>query len=311
MQELTGTVVQGINNIFLVEIDHDTVLQCRIKGKVLADSQMEYNPLAPGDRVAVAAHTSTEGNIIERLERKSVFTRWNMKRNSSQNLAANIDLVLCMCSAAQPTFRPRFIDRVSVCAGRQLPVTVIVNKADLGISVQTQSYIDYLLSLGFSAFFIDAHTPETFAFQQLRDHLENKVSVIVGLSGVGKSTLVNQLLEGGEQKVAAISDRYDRGKHTTNYAKLLHGGSFDVIDTPGVREIEIPLQDPLLIGEAFPEILEKSSNCRFSGCLHLEEPGCAVREALQSDPIGRERYESYVKLVYSMIERRKAFHYGV
>jgi ribosome biogenesis GTPase len=308
MSVLHGIVLQGINNIYQVRTDDNRVLQCRIKGKVLSDSDQEYNPLAPGDMVALAAVGTREGVISARLERKNRFTRWNNKRDLPQTIAANVDRIFCITSASRPEFRPRFLDRVLICAGT-IPVTIVLNKVDLGVTDQINSYLDYMQGLGFPLLQVSAQTGEGLGV--IREALYDRLNAFVGQSGVGKSTIINLLAPAAEQKTGEVSSRYDRGRHTTNFARLITGDCLEIIDTPGVREIEIPIMDPVEIQQYYPEIGALSASCRFSGCLHLDEPGCAVREHMNRAEISSLRYGSYCKLAETMIERRKPLFYGV
>ena len=301
MDERHGIVLQGINNIYRIKCDDQKVFQCRIKGKVLTGAENEYNPLAPGDSVVIQVHHEHEGMVTGRLERRNSFRRWNLKRESVQTIAANIDRLFCITSTAYPEFRPRFIDRVAVCADA-IPVTIVLNKTDLGIPEELQQQLDIYRRIGFEVLEVSARDDE---LAELYAAVRGRVSAFFGQSGVGKSTLINRLIPHADQNVGAVSTKYNRGRHTTNYARWIDHGDFSIIDTPGVREIEIPLMDPAEIGGSFPEFARFEDGCRFSPCLHDEEPGCAVRAAVEEGDISPERYESYLKILYTMIERKK------
>ncbi len=308
MKLLTAIVLQGINNIYRVRTDDGEVLQCRIKGKTLTETERAYNPLAPGDAVMIQQHSRTEGMVVSRNERTNSFVRWNMKKDLPQTIAANIDMLWCVTSTQLPKFRAKFIDRVCVCA-QHVPVTIIVNKWDLGCDEETREYIELYRSIGYDVLHLSSF--DQAQIRDLGDRLKGTRSVFFGQSGVGKSTLINALIPEANQKTGEISDKYDRGRHTTNFAKWIESDTFSIIDTPGVREIEVPIMDPYEIASHFPEIEQASHQCRFSPCMHIEEPGCAVLEAVEDGRITYERYESYLKIALSMIERRKKLYYGV
>jgi ribosome biogenesis GTPase len=129
--------------------------------------------------------------------------------------------------------------------------------------------------------------------------LKGKTVAFIGQSGVGKSTLINRILD-VEQKIGEISEKYNRGRHTTNYSLMIEGDDFTLVDTPGVREIQVPHGDPQRIAQSFPEFLEPSKKCAFDHCLHNEEPDCEVKRLLEQDKIHYDRYDSYLRMLASL-----------
>lgn len=308
MNRQIGVVTRGINNIYAVApLEHlhnlkgAPLYSCRIKGKILQGISDTYNPLAVGDQVLFSVHQGQEGMILERLERQNSFERWNANREGNQTLVANMDLIICVTSADDPPFRPRFIDRAIVCA-RNTPMLLVLNKCDLMLSEFEIERFDLYATLGFDTFSMSAFDEEGVA--ALRKLLMGKVVALVGQSGVGKSTLVNALLGGkAVQKVGEISQKYQRGRHTTNHALMLDAKGFTIVDTPGMRELQIPHSDPLQIAEGFPEFRDVLNLCSFQPCLHDHEPGCAVKEKLEAGLIDPDRYESYLRMLASLAER--------
>ncbi len=298
MNGITGLVLQGINNIYTVSCDRK-LLQCRIKGKVLGTSERMYNPIAPGDLVQLDQIQGKYGLITGVLERRNRLIRWNMKRKLPQLLAANIDAVICVTSVDLPPFRPRFIDRVLVCAG-DIPTAILVNKDDLSMEKMMLKRLDTYRDLGYPVLRVSAATGA--GFDSLKEYLQHKQIAVVGQSGVGKSSIINRLIPDAEQRTGDISVKYNRGRHTTNFATLIDAGTFSLIDTPGIREIQVPPMLLTEIGSYYPEIATLAETCRFQPCLHRDEPDCAVRAAVGNGKICTDRYESYLRIVQSIEE---------
>jgi ribosome biogenesis GTPase / thiamine phosphate phosphatase len=301
MNDLVGIIVKGINNIYTVHSEVGHYL-CRIKGKKLPGSEAVYNPLAPGDRVIFSPAAHRTGMISSLIPRENSFVRWNMKRDLPQIMAANFDAVLCTASPDNPPFRPRFIDRVIVCADT-VPVIVVLNKADLPISDETSARMNHYQHLGYTVFLTTMYKKETI--DTLRNYLSGKTIAVVGQSGVGKSTLINALMPEAAQRTADISEKNNRGKHITNFAVLLKSEHLTIIDTPGIREIQVPVLDLHLIGSRFPEIAQLQDTCSFQPCLHRGEPGCAVAAAVENGSILTDRYESYLRILESIEELKR------
>ncbi len=296
MSMQTGLILTGINNIYTVHSENSLYL-CEIKGKVLKGLENVYNPLAAGDMVSFAVDeiSADKGMIVERLKRRNEFSRWNNKRNAPQTIAANIDYLICVASAGNPPFRPRFIDRVLVMAQSDIKVLIVLNKSDIGIDKRTQVRMDNYKSIGYSYISCSAETGENI--NKLKNIISGKVAAFIGQSGVGKSTLLNVLYPGHNLKTAAVSIKHDRGRHTTNYSRLIFEDDGGFIDTPGIREIEIfgIKQDEL--GFHFREFYDYSQSCKFQPCRHKNEPECGVIKALEDGHIHPDRYESYLRIL--------------
>ena len=333
-ETLCAEVLHGINTIYCVRVG-DIQLQCRIKGKVLAGTwsvktrrermnevplpeEMEgtprqarrrgtprrenYNPIAPGDLVTVIPDplNRKEGLIVEVLERKTSLVRWNKKGRAPQVLAANADLAVCVTSPSSPPFRPRFIDRLIVAAeaGKTEPI-IVANKSDLLSPPEMSERLEFYRRIGYRVHSCSAVTGQ--GIEELCRILTGATSVFVGQSGVGKSSLLNAISPDLGLKVGEVSQKHDRGSHTTNFSSLLiMGNRLRVIDTPGVRELELADILPEEVSFHFRDFLPHSERCEFQPCLHAGEPGCAVREAVEKGEIHPDRYESYLRIVHEL-----------
>ena len=301
---MIGTVIYGINNIFLVRSETDgKKRECRIKGKILREAEREYSPLVPGDRVELTDIGETVAMIVSREERLNAFSRWNMKKMRPQIIAANIDMIVCLCSVDQPPFRPRFLDRVLIAAERDgIHPLICVNKNDLEQSAGMKSRLDEYAELGIPIAECSAFRAESTT--SLKEEIKGKDVLFFGQSGVGKSTLINMLLPDAGRKTAEISEKYGRGRHTTNYSMLLEnpsGGS--IIDSPGVRDFFLYDIEPGDLAGYFREFSRLEKKCRFNPCSHRHEPGCAVIAAKGNGLIHYDRYESYQRIYAELINR--------
>ena len=301
---MQGLVLSGANNFFSVRTGDGNVVRCSIKGKKLKDIRGYYNPLAPGDTVEIeydALHAD-QGQITALIPRRNGFVRWNQKTRSPQLLAANIDLLLCVTTPANPPFRPRFTDRALVQAAAEgIPALIIVNKIDLGISETVQERIHDWKRIGVQVCEVSAKTGD--GLEPLARILSGKTCAVTGQSGVGKSSLLNSLDPRLALRTADISFKYDRGIHTTTQGIFLpmtftaHDGTplpFNIIDTPGIRHFALWGIQPEDVIFHFPEMETAAVQCAFGlSCSHLHEHGCRVLESLHEGRIHPDRYESW------------------
>ena len=302
----TGQVLYGINNIYIVEVD-GRQLQCRIKGKILKTEKNVYNPIAVGDFVRLHSDPYSEniGWIVERRQRSSSLVRWNKKRSAIQVLAANAELLVCVSSTQSPPFRPRFIDRVLVSADRLDPL-IVINKSDLSLSPEAKDRVRNYRKIGYAVVQTSAISGK--GMSELRRKIKNKVAVFCGQSGVGKSTLLNRMFPGLDLAIGEISSKYDRGSHTTSFASLIRAADgFSIIDTPGIRELEIAGVEARDLPFYFPEFVPIAEHCSYPSCRHVDEPDCAVRQAVDSGLIHPDRYESYLRIYEDVEAFARAF----
>ncbi|GHT82156.1 putative ribosome biogenesis GTPase RsgA [Spirochaetia bacterium] len=314
----SGLVIRGSRNVFTVKSDGEggAELECRIKGKVLKEARGCYNPLAPGDRVVFepdAAYDETgrsrrTGLILGLEERRNLLTRFNQKGQSPQLLAANVDIVLCVTTPASPPFRPRFLDRALVQGEiADIPTAIICNKYDLSEDdPDVEERLEDFSRIGYTVLRVSAKTGE--GMDHFRKLVRNRVSALLGQSGVGKSSLVNALVPGRNIRVGAINEKYDRGNHTTTMAFLeaipgLGDGGTYIIDTPGIRRF-VPHG---ITGEELINYMREfaplAGTCTYGhSCSHVTEPGCKIMEAVSAGVIHEDRYESFLRIRSELLE---------
>jgi ribosome biogenesis GTPase len=297
---MKGLVIRGSKNLFTIKNEDGQIVECRLKGKVLKGIDKFYNPLAPGDFVLYDEDADNPGTglITNLVDRKNAFTRFNEKGQAVQLLAANVDLLCCITTIASPPFRPRFLDRVLLQGEKDdIPSIIICNKQDLSEDdPDVEERLEDFIRIGYPVYRVSAKTGEGIA--ELKSLLQGKTSVMLGQSGVGKSSLINSLI-GAEIKTGLVNEKYDRGNHTTTLATLYEMPDDDgiIIDTPGVRKLipaGIEAEDIILyMKEAAP----LAGKCSYGmSCSHETEAGCKIMEAVHAGVIHEDRYESFLRI---------------
>ena len=300
---MEGLVIKSTGSWYEVLTDQGKSINCRIKGKFRTLDIKTTNPIAVGDRVQIDPEPDQETGLITTLHpRKNYIIRKSVNLSKqAQIIAANLDQAFLIVTLASPRTSMGFIDRFLVTAeAYDIPAKLIFNKLDLfneeGLEI-LEEYQAIYENAGYPCFSVSAIKKTNL--DQIRELLKDKVTLVSGHSGVGKSTLINALLPGKELKTGQISDWSDKGKHTTTFAEMfqLPFGGY-LIDTPGIRELgvfDIEKQD---LGRLFPEIRKLMENCRFHNCRHINEPGCAVLEALDNEELESSRYDSYLSIYH-------------
>ncbi len=301
---MQGVILFGINNIYSVACEGE-VFECRIKGKKLSGSEVEYNPLTAGDLVLFESE-GNKGMILERLPRDNAFTRFNKKRRCPQSIGANFDILLAVSSPDNPPFRPRFLDRVFVSAPENCKKVLVLNKCDLDFDKGIKKRVKYFESIGVKVFYTSATSKK--GIKALKKFLSGHRVLFVGQSGVGKSSLINALRDDISQLTGDISFSNNRGRHTTNFSALFldeSGSEFEIIDTPGIREIEVYGIEPEDLHFHYPDFDSLASECSFIKCRHISEKDCAVKFAVENGLIPEDRYLSYLNTYDGLVKRKE------
>lgn len=286
-----------------------------LKGRIRLKSNDSTNPVAVGDRVRFETGAETVGDITltnpalvtEVLDRKNYVIRksTNLSRQSHV-IASNINMAFAVVTLYFPEVKLPFLDRMLVtCEVYGVPVTIVLNKVDLyraEAPETVRNFIDIYTKAGYRVVQTSARTGE--GIDDLREVCKDNVCLFSGESGVGKSSLIKALDPGLDPKVGRISTAHLQGKHTTSLYEMYRLASRGyVIDTPGLRGFGLVNLEKEEIARYFPEMLRAAEHCRFTPCTHTHEPGCAVKEAVESGEISPERYSSYL----GMIEDDKKF----
>ncbi len=295
-----GVVLRVRGHHYDVQTD-DGVRVCQVRGKLLQNKTKD-TLVAAGDRVWIWPEGRNSG-LIERVDaRRSVLSRQQpgISRPAEDVILANPDQVLVMFSVAEPEPHLRMLDRFLVIAeANDLPAIICVNKIELTGLEGARAIFGIYEEIGYPVLYVSAKLGQ--GIEALKDLLMDRITVVTGPSGVGKSTLINAIYPELNLKVGDLRDFAGKGKHTTRAAQLIRlplGEETFIADTPGIRELGLYEIDPADLGFYFVDIAPFVNDCRFPDCTHDHEPGCAVRAAVEAGQIDRRRYESYLRLLH-------------
>lgn len=301
---MIGTVYKSTGSWYLVKTEAGNFIECRMKGKFRISGIKSTNPVAVGDKVELDVEKKGDETIgvikaIKARENHIIRKSVNLSKQT-HIIATNIDLVFLIVTLNNPPTFTSFIDRFLVTAeAYHIRAVLLFNKRDT-YSRDEWAEVQYMMhiyrEIGYTCIETSAVTGENI--DQISALMNGKVSVFSGHSGVGKSTLINKIEPGLDLKTTAISEQHRQGQHTTTFAEM-YDLSFDarIVDTPGIKGFGVVDMEREEIGDYFPEFFRLKTGCKFNNCLHLEEPNCAVKEALENDAISYSRYRTYIQLM--------------
>lgn len=307
---MKGIVIKSTGSWYNVKLSDGTIVQSRIAGKIKLDDLKLTNPVAVGDEVTLEMEESDEvrGVIKAISPRKNYIVRQSpRKKHQLHFLASNVDQVMLLVTIREPNLKIGFIDRFLIMTEPySIPVVIVFNKADIYTPADMDMYhhlkavytkIGHHVTL--------ASSVDNTGVDILRDLLKNKITLVAGQSGVGKSTLVNVIEPNLDLKTEEISEFSGKGQHTTTFAEmydLSFGGS--IIDTPGIKTLAFSHLEIMDIAHNFREFFAVSNQCRFANCTHRNEPSCAVKEAVKHGDISEIRYQNYLGLVEEVEDQK-------
>lgn len=292
---MQGKIIRGIAGFYYVHVPEMGVLECKAKGI------FRKNKLKPlvGDLVEVSVldEENKKGNIDEVLERKNELIR---------PAVANIDQALVIFAIKKPEPNLNLLDRFLIMMQqKEIPCILVFNKSDLATEEERQALRDIYAGSGCEILFVSAKQDQ--GIEEVRNLLKGKTSTVAGPSGVGKSSLINKLQSDVNMETGSISEKIERGKHTTRHTEFIPMGEDTfIMDTPGFSSLAVFDMEKEELEQFYPEFDKYRDSCRFNGCSHTHEPGCSVKEALEEGKISRERYENY-RLIYEELKNKKKY----
>ena len=299
---MKGIVIKSTGSWYSVLSENGEKVECRIKGIFRMKGIKTTNPIAVGDRVIFSPEPKESTGIINEIEkRKNYIIRKSINLSKQSHIiAANIDQAFLMVTLIHPKTSMGFIDRFLITAeAYYIPVHILINKTDIYGAKEKEEMKDLIGNyqrIGYNIYPVSVLDKNDLIF--LKEKMKDKINLVSGHSGVGKSTLINTLQPGANLKVNEISAAHNKGTHSTTFAEMheLSFGGF-IIDTPGIKELGIVDMKKEELSHCFPEMRALLNKCKYDNCTHLNEPHCAVIEAVENGGIALSRYNSYVGIL--------------
>ncbi|MBU2939920.1 ribosome small subunit-dependent GTPase A [Lacinutrix sp. C3R15] len=314
---MKGLVYKSTGSWYTVKTENGKTYECRIKGKFRLKGIKSTNPIAVGDHVDFELETKndTETGVINYIhDRKNYIVRKSVNLSKQTHvIASNIDQVFLLVTIDNPPTFTSFIDRFLVTAEAYSIKTILLfNKIDV-YDKETLDEVRYLAhiyrSIGYECIGISATTGKNV--EKVKSMMQDKVSMFAGHSGVGKSTLVNAIEPNLDLKTKEISTQHSQGQHTTTFAEMFDlSFHAKIIDTPGIKGFGIVDMEKEEVSDYFPEFFALKQDCKFNNCLHIEEPKCAIKKAVENDEIAYSRYRSYVSIIEGEEEHYRTDNYN-
>lgn len=301
-------MIKNTGSWYTVKTVEGSVVECKIKGNFRLKGIRSTNPVAVGDHVEIELNSQNTAFITAIGDRKNYIIRKSQNLSKQSHIiAANVDQAFLVVTVERPQTSTTFIDRfLATAEAYSVPVVLVFNKTDLlddSLMRYQRMMTDLYETVGYKCVAVSAETGE--GMDELMEMLRDRITLLSGHSGVGKSTIINRLLPGVNLRTAEISDAHNTGMHTTTFSEMLPlpGGGY-IIDTPGIKGFGTFDMEPEELTSYFKEIFRFSKDCRFSNCTHTHEPGCAVLKAVEDHYIAASRYQSYLSMLEDKDENK-------
>ena len=291
---MTGKIIKGIAGFYYVHVEGKGIYECRAKG-IFRNEKIK--PLV-GDNVEmeVLDEKDMEGSILRILPRSSTLIR---------PAVANVDQAMIIFAIVKPNPNFNLLDRFLIRMERQhLPTVICFNKQDIASPEEKEALRKAYETCGYHVLFISALENE--GLEQVKGILAGKTTTVAGPSGVGKSSLINQLAPAANMETGEISAKIERGRHTTRHSEIIAlGEETYIVDTPGFTSLDISEITKEELGQYYPEVVQYEPYCKFSGCAHITEPSCGIKDAVEEGKISKVRYENYKELYRELKEIKR------